>query len=180
MRDGDVSFDCPICGAAVGDCDHWKTATVKNGAEVRLKKLSPEAKIPEKANASDAAYDLVAVADPCFHGHFVEYRTGIAIELPPGYHALIHPRSSISKYDLMLCNSIGLLDNGYRGEIICRFKIIPSGPIAEGTLLNPAIYQKGDKIAQLLIEKTETFHFVEVEELSSTDRGSGAFGSSGK
>jgi dUTP pyrophosphatase len=75
----------------------------------------------------DAGYDVVAIDDGTWSesGTYLEYRTGIALEVPQGFHVELFPRSSISKYDLLLCNSIGLVDNGYRGELLFRFKYVP-------------------------------------------------------
>ena len=170
---------------------------------IKVKKLHPDAVLPKRAHSSDAGYDLTAIDDgvPSKDGKYIEYNTGIAIELPDGYHSLLHPRSSISKYDLVLANSIGLIDNSYRGALMCRFKIIPPVRIQSITVGDnrkimaytegvfsyseqeraswiPTFYKKGDRIAQLVIEKTEwNFEVLEVEELSDTARGSGGFGS---
>lgn len=169
---------------------------------LRVKKLVPDAILPKQANDGDAGYDLVAIDDGTWDssGTFIQYRTGIAIEVPPGYHTEIFPRSSVSKYDLVLANSVGLVDYAYRGEVLCRFKYvprlqltnfelpifpgvqIPSGAtgsyykVVEPTLL----YRKGDKIAQLVIRKTINLQVMEFDSLSETVRGSNGFGSSGK
>lgn len=147
--------------------------------KIKVKKLDENAVLPQKANDKDAGYDLVAISDPeiKYNGDeilYIQYRTGIAIEPPEGYHTEIYPRSSISKYNLQLCNSLGLIDEPYRGEIILRFNLINS------KLIGSKIYRKGDKIGQLVIKKTISMDFVEVEELEETDRGEGGFGSSGK
>jgi len=159
---------------------------------LKVKKLHPNAVLPKRANSTDAGYDLVALdCGQIVRDNFIEYNSGIAIELPPGYHALIHPRSSISSHDLILANSIGLVDNGYRGPILCRFKIVPpqkptedfsesGGVTMEGQYQIPwfpKIYCKGDRIAQLVIEKTVDVEVQAVEELSTTARGAGGFGS---
>ena len=142
---------------------------------LKVKKLVPEAVIPSKAKENDTGYDVTAISDPEFNDTYVQYRTGLSIEVPEGYHTELFPRSSISKYDLVLANSVGMIDNGYRGELLFRFKLIkPSvGPPSK-------FYKKGDKIGQIVIRKTESLPIVEVDELSSTERGDGGFGSSGK
>jgi len=148
---------------------------------LKFKRLHPDAVIPSKAHNNDAGYDLIAVEtgsvkyDNNDNLLYIEYKTGLSVQPPEGYHTEIFPRSSISKYDLSLCNSIGLIDNEYRGEIILRFNVlghyIPN-------LKN--VYKKGDKIGQLVIRKTYNIPVVEVEELEETARGTGGFGSSGK
>ena len=142
--------------------------------KLKVKKLVPEAVLPKKANESDAGYDLVAINDGTITGKYIEYNIGLSIEVPEGYHTEIYPRSSVSKYDLVLANSIGVIDHGYRGPLICRFKII-----TKDNFVNPTVYKKGDKIAQLLVKKTEHFEIEEVQDLSETERGEGGFGSSG-
>lgn len=141
--------------------------------KVKIKKLVPQAIVPTYANRTDAGLDLTAtyikVEDHHDYG-FYEYGTGLAIEIPEGYVGLIFPRSSISNTGMMLANSVGVVDAGYRGEIKLRFKYI------KGT----KAYDVGDKIGQLIIVPYPPIEFEEVEELSSTDRGEGGFGSTGK
>lgn len=148
--------------------------------EIKVRRLHPDAKVPLRANETDAGYDIVAVEDGEIsasdaQGEYIEYKTGISIEPPAGYHVEIFPRSSISKTDLLLANSIGLIDNGYRGEIRLRFKFANNSRSEQPSL----IYHKGDKIGQLVIRKTESLSFIEVDELSGTERGEGGFGSTG-
>lgn len=140
--------------------------------EIKVKKLHSEATLPRNANFSDAGYDLVAIDDGIINDNFIEYRTGIAIQPPIGYHTEIFPRSSITKYDLVLKNSAGIIDLEYTGELICRYAVLKAD--------NPKLYKKGDRIAQLLIRKTEYADFIWVEELKDTRRGNGGFGSSGR
>jgi dUTP pyrophosphatase len=125
--------------------------------KVKFKKLHPDATIPQKAHDSDSGYDITAVDDGEMTDTYIQYKSGIAIEVPEGYDIKIFPRSSISKTNLMLANSVGLVDQGYRGEFLCRFKVI-WGPNKQ--LLT---YKKGDKIAQLVFQKRESgFEFEEV------------------
>lgn len=154
---------------------------------LKVKKLVPEAVLPSQAKPGDAGYDLVALDDGTWSedGTYIQYRTGITIEPPVGFHTELFPRSSISKYELVLCNSIGLVDNGYRGEIVFRFKFVPrhivSGDMTMGggSHLDLKLYKKGDKIGQVVIRKTVEMPVIEVDELSTTERGAGAFGSTG-
>jgi len=155
--------------------------------EIKIVKLHPNAIIPTYSVDGDAGMDLTAVSTTVdVNGNRV-YGTGLAIEIPKGFAGLIFPRSSVSKYGLHLANSIGLIDSGYRGEIICKFKPTKNFD----TLLNPAdkfklqletqhIYYVGDKIAQILILPLPKFQFIEVVELSNSIRNKGGFGSTGK
>jgi len=140
--------------------------------KVKIKKLVPEAVVPSYANPGDAGLDLVAtwikVEDHNKYGFF-EYGTGICVEIPEGYVGLIFPRSSISKTGMLLTNSVGVIDSGYRGEIKFRFKYI-SGTNS---------YNVGDKIGQLIIMPYPKIEFEEVNELNETQRGDGGFGSTG-
>ena len=161
--------------------------------QLRFKKTHPDGTIYLPQKLGDVGYDLIAVSNPTFENGYIQYDTGVAIELPEGYHAEIVPRSSICKYDLQLCNSIGIIDNGFRGSIILRFKVpLNIGgnlPILLANVHNGFTYmsldtnlnlpKKGDRIAQLIIRKSEIMELVEVQELVSTDRGSGGFGSTG-
>ena len=140
---------------------------------VKVKFLNELAKMPERAYDYAAAWDLYAtskkIVDNKDHG-YVEYGTGLAIEIPIDYVGKIYARSSISKTGLILANHVGIIDPDYRGEIIFRFKWVP------GT----AMYEVGDKIGQFRLEKTNPIVWQKVDELSDTNRGEGAFGSSGK
>ena len=147
--------------------------------KIKFKKLVPEAKSPSQATAGDSGWDVTAIDDGVVnaeHG-YIEYRTGLAVELPEGYEIQIRPRSSISKYDLVICNSPGTVDNPYRGEIKVRFKAVAriKGQLYE----KPLRYGAGDKIAQLIVAPVPQVQWEEVSELNETARGAGGFGSSG-
>lgn len=158
---------------------------------VKIKKLVPEAIIPTYAKPGDAGMDLVAVSVND-NINYIEYGTGLAIEIPEGYVGLIFPRSSNSKKDLLLCNSVGVIDSGYRGEIKLRYKKImnPSEEktnILQNVFTNSSTliyeierYDVGDKVGQIMILPIPFVEFTEVSELSQTDRGDGGFGSTGK
>jgi dUTP pyrophosphatase len=137
---------------------------------VKIKKLDSKAVTPAYAKAGDAAVDLTAISlskvDKDEFG-YLEYGTGLAIEIPEGYVGLLFPRSSISNSGLILTNSVGVIDSGYRGEIKFRFKHIP----------DTSFYKVGDRIGQLIIMPYPQIEFEEVQELSSTERGEGGFGS---
>ena len=141
--------------------------------QVRVKKLHPDAVIPSYAKAGDAGMDLTATAmEKDSHGN-ITYSIGLAIEIPEGHVGLIFPRSSNSKTDLYLTNHVGVIDSGYRGEIMFKFRPVNG-------LLNATIYHPGDRIGQLLILPYPLVELVESAELSDTARGDGGFGSSGK
>jgi len=141
----------------------------QNTVNVKVKKIFSAASVPGYTKKGDAGIDLVAISLKKSAG-FYEYGTGLAMEMPEGYVGLIFPRSSISKTDHYLRNSVGVIDSGYRGEI----KIRMSTPILGGVE-----YKEGDRIAQLIIMKLPWVNIQEVDELSDTDRGEGGFGSTG-
>jgi dUTP pyrophosphatase len=141
--------------------------------KVRIKRLHEKAVIPSYARIGDAGLDLIATTvNRVDQEQYMEYGTGISLEVPEGYVALLFPRSSISTKDLLLCNSVGVIDSGYRGEVKVRFK--PMGSTWENKN-----YLVGDKIAQLIIIPFPQIEFEEVKNLASSERGSGGFGSSG-
>ena len=137
--------------------------------QVRFKKLHPDAVIPQYAKPGDAGLDLTAVS--CrFENDQVIYGTGLAVEIPDGYVGLIFPRSSVYKTGLVLSNCVGVADSGYRGELGARFYTAGYG----------MDYGPGDRICQLVILPYPQIEPVEAEELSSTERGTGGWGSSGR
>lgn len=144
--------------------------------EVKVKKLLDYAVIPSYAHPGDAGMDIVATSIDVTDD-YIEYGTGLAFELPKGYCMLIFPRSSNSKKDLLLANSVGILDETYRGELKLRFKRAYS-PTTYGLSCNK-IYDIGDKVGQIVIIPYPTVKFNEVDDLSDTERGSGGFGSTG-
>jgi dUTP pyrophosphatase len=139
---------------------------------VKIKKLHPEAVIPSYAKDGDAGMDLVAVRKEDLSPTQVKYYTGLAIEIPYGFVGLIFPRSSIFKAGLSLSNAVGVIDSGYRGEIMAVFN--------KKFGMNLTNYEVGDRVAQIMILPYPVVTFVESEELTDTDRGSGGFGSTGK
>ena len=141
--------------------------------EVKIKQLSPESVIPTYAKDGDAGMDLTATSKAYDEHGNVCYGTSLAFELPKGYVGLLFPRSSNTKKDLILGNSVGVLDSSFRGEVVFKFKTIDS--------VNDVydIYQVGDRIGQIIIMPYPQVTFKVVDELSSSDRGVGGFGSSG-
>ncbi len=140
--------------------------------KVRVKKLTHNAVIPQYAKSSDAGLDLTATSKEWDEEkQCVVFGTGLAVEIPEGYVGLIFPRSSICKVPLMLSNSVGVIDAGYRGEI--KFFFRPLDRPRKN-------YEVGDRIGQLIILPYPKIELEEADELSSTERGEGGFGSSGK
>ena len=142
--------------------------------KIKFKKLCDEAQMPTRAHKGDAGFDLVAVFGgwDAAEGMYV-YGTGIAVEIPEGYVGLVFPRSSIAKKDLVLSNSVGVIDSGYRGEILAKFRMA-AGMGKFDT------YKPGDRIAQLVIMQLPEVEFEEWNELSGSERGAGGYGSSGE
>ena len=149
--------------------------------EVKIKKLHPNAVIPRYAKNSDAGLDLTAIsANIEENGFYTEYGTGLSIEIPEGYVGLLYPRSSISNTKMVLSNSVGVIDSGYRGEIKLRFIDTELEYENDQYFGGEHCYEPGDRIGQLIILPYPKIEFIEVDELSETDRGQGGFGSSGK
>ena len=157
---------------------------------VKIKKLVPEAVIPTYAKPGDAGMDLVATSVDNSNDNYIEYGTGLSMEIPEGYVGLIFPRSSNSKKDLLLCNSVGVIDSGYRGEIKIRYKRIINPSSEKFTMehnffsgptmyLTIDRYNVGDKVGQIMILPIPLIKFIEVDELSQSERGDGGFGSTG-
>lgn len=152
---------------------------------VKIKKLVPKAVMPKKAHSTDAGYDLVAVSRSVDESGAVVYGTGLAMEIPEGYVGLVFPRSSVVKKDLVLSNCVGVIDSGYRGEVMAKFKpslrMIYTGQVSgtEWPLVSE-IYEVGDRIAQLVVMKLPDVQLIESDELSESERGEGGYGSSGK
>ncbi len=146
---------------------------------LKIKKLHPDAVLPSYAHDSDAGLDLVAVSGDQFsNGDYIEYGTGLAIEIPENHVGLIFPRSSISNKDLTLTNCVGVIDSGYRGEIKFRFKpaIANNGQNKFG-VRSGYRYNLGEKVGQMIIIPYPKVNVVEVKELSNSDRGENGFGS---
>ena len=140
--------------------------------KVKIKKLHSDAVIPTYAKSGDAGMDLVATKIISNTTFDVTYGTDIALEIPEGFVGLVFPRSSIRKYELILSNSVGVIDSGYRGEIQATFK--------KENGLDSIAYKVGDRICQIMIIPHPTTEFEEVNELNNTERGAGGFGSTGK
>ena len=150
--------------------------------EIKIKKLHKDAVIPKYAKPGDAGMDLTAVSMKIDEYGNICYGTGLAFEIPEGYVGLIFPRSSICKEQLLLSNAVGVIDSGFRGEVSFKFK--PSVTFDKlGDLTSKWLYGAyniGDRIGQIIIMPYPQIEFIEVEELSETERGTNGYGSTGK
>jgi dUTP pyrophosphatase len=147
--------------------------TARDAVEILIKRLDPGLPLPARAHPGDAGTDLFAAQDvELAPGQRAVVPTGIAIALPDGYAAFVHPRSGLAaRHGVTLVNAPGTVDAGYRGEI-------------RVTLLNtdaeqPVRLQRGDRIAQLVVQRVDEPVFYEVETLPGSARGEGGFGSTG-
>lgn len=139
---------------------------------VAFKKLSPEAVLPAYAHPGDAGMDVCSVENlTVAPGGRALVHTGLAMALPPGYEAQVRPRSGLAlKRGVTVLNTPGTIDEGYRGEI---------GVILANFGDSDFVVEKGDRIAQMVIAPVTRAEVVEVDEVDSTDRGAGGFGSTG-
>lgn len=149
--------------------------------EVRIKKLHPNAVIPTYAKDGDAGMDLTAVTKSYDRDGNAVYGTGLAFEIPEGYVGLVFPRSSLSRLDITLSNCVGVIDSGYRGEVTVKFKpAMLFNREQRPIILNNRTYEVGERVAQIIIIPYPQITFIEADELSETERGTGGYGSSGK
>ena len=170
--------------------------------KVNIKKLHANAVIPTYAHSTDCGLDLTAVSKTFDEYGNVVYGFGLAFEIPEGYAGFIFPRSSNHKSELLLTNSVGIVDSCYRGEVTAKFasRITTSFPKTlwhrlkyfftgkiKGYDMNTWChfsenlnYKIGDRVAQMVILPYPKVEFVEVDELSNTERGTGGYGSTGK
>ena len=142
--------------------------------EIPLQRLDSELPAPSYATEGDAGADLVAseaaVLEPA--GGRALVPTGMAVAIPPGYAGFVQPRSGLAlRHGVTCLNTPGLIDSGYRGEL--KVILINTDPTT------PFEIERGDRIAQLVIQRVEQANFVEVEDLGDSERGSGGFGSTG-
>ena len=145
--------------------------------KVRIKKLHEGAIVPSYSKQGDAGLDFTAVEISRDNVGNITYHTGLAVEIPEGYVGLLFPRSSISKKQQFLTNCVGVIDSGYRGEIMAKFKPVMGTYDTILELFESNEYQVGDRIVQMIILPYPQIEFEEVEELSETEIGYGGFGS---
>ena len=141
--------------------------------KIKIKKLHEEAKLPSRASDSDAGYDLYSLKDGaicCHDSRTALIKTGISVAIPKGYYGRIAPRSGLALRDGIGVLG-GVVDSGYRGEI---------GVILINSGSQDFDFYKGDRVAQLIIEKCHDIEWEECDNLDDSDRGEGGFGSTGK
>jgi len=145
----------------------------RDRVEVLIRRIDPALPLPARAHHGDAGVDVYAARDvELAPGERAVVRTGIAIALPDGYAAFVHPRSGLAaRHGVTLVNAPGTIDAGYRGEIAV-------------TMINtdrstPVRFRRGDRIAQLVVQRVERAVFCEVSALPGSARGEGGFGSTG-
>jgi len=139
--------------------------------KIKIKRLHREAVIPKYAKPGDAGMDLTAVRIDFSDLDNLTYHTGLAIEIPEGYVGLLFPRSSVYKTGQQLTNSVGVIDSGYRGEIMLKYtRDLESEKMA---------YRPGDRVGQIIIMPYPEVQFTEVKNLSKTERSENGFGSTG-
>jgi dUTP pyrophosphatase len=140
---------------------------------LRVRRLDERATLPSRAYPGDAGLDLYALEDAeLAPGERAQIRTGIAVEIPRGHAGLVLPRSGLAaRHGIALVNAPGLIDEGYRGELQV---LLLNTDRAEAFQLSA-----GDRIAQLVLVAVESPEVLEVDELASSERGAGGFGSSG-
>ena len=141
--------------------------------KVLIKRLDPTVPLPTYAKAGDAGADLATRIDFTIKpGERMLVPTGISIALPNGFVALVHPRSGLAiKHGISMVNTPGTVDAGFRGEL----QVV----LINHDLTESVSFKKGDRIAQLVIQKVERADFIEVEQLPGSERSSGGFGSTG-
>ena len=141
--------------------------------EVLLRRLAPDLPVPAYAHPDDAGADLCAAVDVVLApGERAVVPTGVAIALPSGYAAFVHPRSGLAaKHGVSIVNAPGTVDAGYRGEILV---VLVNQDPAQSVR-----FARGDRIAQLVIQRVERADFVPVDELPESARGAGGHGSTG-
>ena len=144
-----------------------------DGVPVLVRLLDDAATVPTYAHPGDAGADLTTTVDVEIPPQArVVVPTGLAIALPAGYGAFVHPRSGLAaKHGVTVVNAPGTIDAGYRGEI--KVILLNTDPT------QPVQLRRGDRIAQLVVQRVETARFLQAEQLPGSHRGEGGFGSSG-
>jgi dUTP pyrophosphatase len=141
---------------------------------LRFRRLDERASLPERAHPGDAGLDLRSVVDLVVGpGRRAMVRTGLAVAIPDGHAGLVLPRSGLaSRHGLTLANSPGLIDAGYRGEVVCAMVNLDPEDAVQIAV--------GDRVAQLVVVATASVDATWSDDLSPTERGAGGFGSSGR
>jgi dUTP pyrophosphatase len=151
----------------------WKESHVSETVPVPLRRLDPDLPVPTYAHPGDAGADLFAAREvELAPGERALVPTGVAIALPEGYVGLVHPRSGLAaRLGVTVLNAPGTVDSGYRGEILVN--------LVNHDRANVAKISRGDRIAQLVVQRVERAEFILVDELTESSRGTGGHGSTG-
>lgn len=141
--------------------------------ELKIKRIHPDARLPVYASDGAACFDLFAIDGGQITSVFPKaFRTGLAFEVPPGWALMVYSRSGHGfKDDVRLANCVGVIDSDYRGEVQVKLSC--------DLAAKPFFVSPGDRIAQAMLVPAQRFAFTEVDELSTTARGAGGFGSTG-
>jgi dUTP pyrophosphatase len=141
--------------------------------EVLIRRVDPDVPMPAYSHPGDAGADLVTTVDLILApGERALVPTGVSIALPSGFAAFVQPRSGLAaRLGVSVVNTPGTIDAGYRGEV----KVL----LINHDLVEPAVFHRGDRIAQIIVQRIEQARFVEVERLPGSDRGAGGYGSTG-
>ena len=143
---------------------------------VKVKKLSENAVLPQKAHKSDAGFDLTVSRITTELNEVGEliivYHTDLCMEIPEGYFGALFSRSSVSRKPLSQTNAVGVVDSGYRGEIVAKFRSTVPAVV-------PSVYKEGERFAQLVILPALEIEMVEADTLGDSDRGEAGLGSTG-
>jgi dUTP pyrophosphatase len=141
--------------------------------EVLIRRVDPDVPLPDYSHPGDAGADLVTTVDLTLApGERALVPTGVSIALPEGFAAFVQPRSGLAaRLGVSVVNTPGTIDAGYRGEV----KVL----LINHDLVEPAVFHRGDRIAQIVVQRIEHAQFVEVERLPGSDRGEGGYGSTG-
>lgn len=189
-NDGHELYGVPVTVTPKSEEGATPDPPVARKVPLKIKKLVPEARLPEYAHEGDAGMDVFALEDTNIHiDHPTLVKTGLAAEIPPGYEIQVRPRSGLALKGVTVWNSPGTIDSKYRGEIgiilMYNNNEMESVPDETGRFSHHVpkrFYEikKGDKIAQLVLAPVTFADVSETEELSDTDRGTGGFGSTGR
>jgi dUTP pyrophosphatase len=145
----------------------------QGSVEILIRRLDAGVALPSYAHPGDAGADLATTVDVRLApGERAMVPTGLSIALPAGYVAFVHPRSGLAaRCGISIVNAPGTVDAGYRGEVkVMLINLDPAEPVT---------LRRGDRIAQLVVQRVERARFVEVERLPGSDRGDGGYGSTG-
>ena len=141
--------------------------------KIKIKKIHKNAVIPSYTKTGDAGLDLICISKE-IKSQYIEYDTGLSMEIPTGYVGLLFSRSSVSKTSHILANGVGVVDSGYRGSIKLRYK-----KLSYYITMENEEYNIGDRVGQIVIMQVPNIEFKETNKLSDTLRGENGFGSTG-